>query len=240
MINISGVYLAMQCFILLYNLHNQGVSMKTVYKKMPLLSATIAFIGLGQPLFADETAPYLSIDAVGNININISITISNLAVGATYYLEQADSLFSNDWNEVHHVEGQPGETNWISATGHSGFYRAIQDPYHPKVGEAAIFTAYHHGVAGTAHIVNNRTLELRNFFYDAKGIDVQVYISPNPSFSPAISLSTNLVRAQPYTDETLSFVIPEGADLNDFNFISIWCVDIPVNFGDGPFRNTTR
>lgn len=54
--------------------------MKTLRKYLPLLLAIIAFIGLDQPLFADESAPYVSIDAVGNAHI--SITICNLAAGA--------------------------------------------------------------------------------------------------------------------------------------------------------------
>lgn len=37
--------------------------MKTLRKYLPLLLAIIAFIGLDQPLFADESAPYVSIDA---------------------------------------------------------------------------------------------------------------------------------------------------------------------------------
>jgi hypothetical protein len=197
---------------------------------LPYLAAAVLFT---LPLLAEGT-PILSASATTAAEIVISV--SNLTGNATYTIEHSSNLVSNDWNEVHSFEGVPGTTNWTTTTTEAGFFRAIQDPYHPKVGKVATFSTVAHNVQGTAHIVNNRTVELRNFYFDGGGLDVQVYVSTNgTSYDPYISLSTNLVGTA-YEDETVVLAIPEGADLDDFQYISIWCVDVNFSFGDGYFQ----
>lgn len=184
--------------------------------------------------FGQGTAPELSITTSNATHL--SIALSNLSAGATYYLEQNDNLLTNTWAEVHQFEGISGETNWISTTSNAGFYRAIRDPYHAKVGQSATFgPPTFHQVAGTAHILNNQTIELRNFSYDGDGIVVQVYVSPNDSFSPYTVISDDLFGTS-FSNETVVLQIPQGADLDTFNYISIWCVAAGVSFGDGPFQ----
>lgn len=208
--------------------------MKNRHTNTSLLMTIAAFIGLIFFNSAQGAAPELSVSAVDNSDIHISV--SNLSAGATYYIEQADNLISNDWNEVHSFEGTPGSTNWSTAAAESGFYRAVQDPYHAKVGQvASLDTPGFHEVSGTAHIVNNRTIELRNFTFDGGGVVIEVYVSPNATFSPYVSLSDDLFGTV-FSDETLVLDIPPGAELDDFNYISIWCVAAGVSFGDGPFE----
>ncbi|MDF7823262.1 DM13 domain-containing protein [Pontiellaceae bacterium B12227] len=190
-------------------------------------AALIAHTGEG-------SAPKLSVSGVIPDGLNLSV--SNLSAGATYYIEQTDNLSSNDWKEVHHFEGLPGSTNWVATLDSSGFYRAVRDPYHAKVGQSAsLDVPGFHDVSGTAHIVNNRTVELRNFNFDGGGIVIEVYVSPNPSFSPYVSISDDLFGTV-FNNETLVLEIPDGANLDDFNYISIWCVAAGVSFGDGPFQ----
>ena len=86
------------------------------------------------------------------------------------------------------------------------------------------------------HIVNNRTIELRNFYFDGQGLDVVVFISPNSNYDPGVSISGNLIGPA-FVDETLRYTLPEGTDLDLVSYVSIWCIDIPVSFGDGYFQS---
>ncbi len=176
----------------------------------------------------------------------LALAISNVETGGTYYVESTGNLATPTWAEEGAFEGMSGVTNWYGATDDSAasvFYRVVRDAYHPRVGAVAIFTNYFHGISGTAHIVNNRTIELRNFYYDGGGLDVVAYVSPNwfpspyPSSYSGTVISGDLRRPSPgYVNETLSFTLPEGFDLDSAVYISIWCIDIPVSFGDGMFQ----
>lgn len=190
-----------------------------------------------QQVRAAEPVP--EITDISYASNNVHLVLSNLATGGTYYVESTGHLASNDWMEIEFFEGLNGATNWSQAldgSETSAFYRVVRETYHAKVGETAILTTRHHGVEGTAHIVNNRTIELRNFYFDGGGLDVVVFVSPNPypSFSGGTTISGNLV-GPPFVDETIQFTLPEGFDLSSVSYISIWCIDIPVSFGDGQF-----
>lgn len=198
----------------------------------------MGWVALVHDACAVEPAPVLSSIAVESNSVDLEI--SNIDTGGTYYVESIEDLTTNLWMEVGSFEGMAGSTNWtesISEETNSVFYRVARDPYHEKVGEIArLFTRYH-GVTGTAHIVNNRTVELRNFYYDGQGLDVVVYVSPNPypSFSGGISISGD-IKGTNYVDATLRLTLPEGFDLGSLSYVSIWCIDIPVSFGDGMFQ----
>jgi hypothetical protein len=186
--------------------------------------------------YAVEPVPAVSSIAVESNFVELAI--SNIDPGGTYYIERNAALTTNNWQEVGSFEGAPESTNWIesvSGSATSAFYRVARDPYHAKVGEVAILFTRYHGVTGTVHIVNNRTVELRNFYYDGQGLDVVVYVSPNPSFSGGTSISGD-IRGTNYVDATLRLTLPEGLDLDSISYVSIWCIDIPVSFGDGMFQ----
>lgn len=168
----------------------------------------------------------------------LELGISNVNTGGTYYVECVEDLTTNNWAAVGvSFEGIKGVTNWTDSLGiaTSAFYRVVRDSYHPKVGESATFTTHYHGATGTAHIVNNRTIELRNFYFDGGGLDVVVYVSPNSNLIPGTSISGNLV-GPPFVNETLSFTLPDGFDLDSLSYISIWCIDVSISFGDGMFQ----
>lgn len=168
----------------------------------------------------------------------LEMEISNVNTGGTYYVESTQDLTTNGWVEVgDSFEGLIGSTNWMDSLGAttSSFYRVVRDPYHAKVGEVATFTNYFHGIAGTAHIVNNRTIELRNFYYDGLGPAVVAYVSTNSAFYPGYAISDYL-NGTAYANTNLAFTLPAGLVLNDITYISIWCIDFSANFGDGEFQ----
>ncbi len=211
-----------------------------VFTRQWVLYSTGVVMGLfalGHPAYAVEPVPVVSSIAVESNSIELAI--SNIDTGGTYYVESIEDLTSNNWTEVGSFEGITGSTNWMDSLGvaTSAFYRVVRDPYHPNVGKsAALDIPGFHDVSGTAHLVNNRTVELRNFNFDGGGIVVQVYLSPNPTtFSPYVAISEDLFGTV-FNDATVTLDVPVGTDLNSYTNISIWCVVAGVSFGDGSFQ----
>lgn len=208
-------------------------SKRWLAKVVPMLFVFI----IQMPALSTELVPEITISGItsGLVEVNFG----NTSTGGTYYVEWTDNLASNEWLEIYSFEGDSGITNWsheISGSSTSAFYRVVRDPYHAKVGlSASLNVPGFHNVSGTAHIVNNRTIELRNFNFDGGGIVVEVYVSPSPTFSPYLSLSDDLVGTV-FINETVVLDVPEDANLDDFNYISIWCVTAGASFGDGLFQ----
>jgi hypothetical protein len=211
-----------------------------------ITSALVLVFGFSAWVEIQATEPIPEITEISITASNLSLTVSNMATGGTYTIERAVGLVSTNWPEVDSFEGIQGMTNWTDSLGvtTSAFYRVVRDPYHPKVGEVATFTDYHHGIAGTAHIVNNRTIELRNFDYDGGGpavvVSVDSYplpVSPAP-WGTAISGYIGGFSGSPptYVNTNLTFTLPDGFDLGDVNYISIWCEDFKIDFGSGMFQ----
>jgi len=107
---------------------------------------------------------------------------------------------------------------------------------HEMVGYTAELSTLAHRVSGTATIVDNCTIEITGFNYDGGGIVVQVYTGNDGKFrgQGAFAISSNLVGTA-FSNATLSLTIPEPRSLNQFNSLSIWCVEVGVSFGDGNF-----
>ncbi len=200
-----------------------------------LFTALLGLLIIPVPARSEIPQPQISLSATNAPALTLGI--SNVATGGTYHVEQTGQLTTNsNWKEVYSFEGSVGDTNWnTAASTNAEFYRVVREPYHAKVGQVATFTTYYHGVSGTAHIVNNHTIELRNFTYDATGIDVRVIVSPNASFSPYTVISEDLLGPA-FSNATLTLTVPGSIDLNYVSYISIWCVPLGINFGDGMFQ----
>lgn len=107
---------------------------------------------------------------------------------------------------------------------------------HPRVGWTATLTTKSHGVRGTAVIVDNCTVEVRNFFFDGRGLDVKLYGTKGTNFRQGWPMSEDLIRSPAYMDETVIGKLPQGRTLDDLDAISVWCIDIPVDFGSASFK----
>ena len=103
---------------------------------------------------------------------------------------------------------------------------------HPRVGQVAFLSTIAHKVSGRAKILDNCTLEITQFNYDGKGLpDVYVYGGLNGNYN--FALGENLF-GRPFVNQTLRIKLAPG-DLDRMNAISIWCVQVGANFGDGIF-----
>ena len=105
----------------------------------------------------------------------------------------------------------------------------------PRVGYEAALSPRAHDVSGTARIVDNCTIVIEDFNYDGGGIVVEVYGFQDLEFTSGVSLSGNLLRDEPYVNETLMVPLPDGVTLDDVPVISIWCVAVSMSFGEGAF-----
>lgn len=106
------------------------------------------------------------------------------------------------------------------------------DATHAKVGHAAELSNLFHEVSGTVVVVDDCTLEIRDFHYDGGGLDVRVTGAVGGDFENGIDLSENIL-SEVYEGETLTLSLPSGTSLDDFDQLSIWCLAAGVSFGDG-------
>lgn len=107
---------------------------------------------------------------------------------------------------------------------------------HPKVGQTAELQMFFHDVGGVAEIIDNCTIEIRDFNFDGEGIDVQIYGGFEGMYDDGFTMSENLVRDLPYNSEVLTLTLPEGRTLDDVGGVSVWCVPVGADFGSGTFQ----
>jgi hypothetical protein len=104
-----------------------------------------------------------------------------------------------------------------------------------KIGQVATLQTRAHAVAGTATIIDNCTIELRNFSYDGGGLpDVFAYGGKAGNYAAGFAFGKNLFGTR-LTNATVTLTLKDG-DLDNLDGISIWCIRAGVSFGDGLFR----
>jgi hypothetical protein len=105
----------------------------------------------------------------------------------------------------------------------------------PGVGWTAVLQTHFHDTAGTAEIVDESTILLRDFVFDGEGIDARLFLLPDGAqFNDNYELTDNLV-GDGFAGETLTLPIPDQAEMENWNLITLWCVPAGASFGDGVF-----
>jgi len=107
---------------------------------------------------------------------------------------------------------------------------------HPMVGASLTLSSRAHSVSGTVRIVDNCTLEIRNFSYDGGGPNVYVYGAVDGDYVNGFAMGNKLTGTR-FNNQTLSITLTDETVLDNFNSLSIWCVDFDVSFGDGIFQS---
>jgi mono/diheme cytochrome c family protein len=90
-------------------------------------------------------------------------------------------------------------------------------------------------VSGKAVIVDDCTLELRDFSYDGNGIDVRVYGAKTQDFKDGFIMGDDLL-GKVFKKQTLRVKLPADKTLNDLSWVGIWCIPAKANFGSGQFK----
>ena len=108
---------------------------------------------------------------------------------------------------------------------------------HSNVGKSAIFSTFQHGVTGTVTIIDDCTIEITGFSYDGGGPQVYIYAGTDGDYvsSNAFQFS-KLLSGISFSNNTIQLIIPDNKTLDDFNSLSVWCVDFNANFGDVIFN----
>ncbi|MFC3120072.1 DM13 domain-containing protein [Agaribacter flavus] len=107
-----------------------------------------------------------------------------------------------------------------------------------KKGFTGQLSSFAYEVAGTVTVIDGCTLEVTMFTYvDGGAPKVQFYTGNNLNFVGANSygLGPNL-EGKTFREETIVLSLPEGRSVNDFNSLSVWCVDFNVDFGSTVLR----
>jgi len=90
-------------------------------------------------------------------------------------------------------------------------------------------------VSGKVAIVDDCTLELRDFSYNGDGIDTRVYGSKEQSFMSGFIMGDSLL-GKVFKKQTLRVKLPADKTLDDLSWVSIRCVPAKYNFGSGQFK----
>jgi hypothetical protein len=90
-------------------------------------------------------------------------------------------------------------------------------------------------VSGKVAIVDDCTLELRDFSYDGNGIDVRVYGAKTQDFKDGFIMGDDLL-GKVFKKQTLRVKLPADKTLNDLSWVGIWCIPAKANFGSGQFK----
>jgi len=103
---------------------------------------------------------------------------------------------------------------------------------HPAVGSTAPFVQFFHDVAGQVTVVDDCTLEIRGFAYDGLGPDVYFFAAQGIDYASSDSfiIGPRLNRSL-WDNDSFRLTLPQGKTLDDFNSLSVWCLEFEIDFG---------
>ncbi|WP_394172883.1 DM13 domain-containing protein [Thalassotalea litorea] len=103
---------------------------------------------------------------------------------------------------------------------------------HPMVGYSGEFETFSHQVSGRATIVDNCTIQIDFFNYDGGGPDVFFYLGKDHDYTAesAFAIGQQL-NGMVYDNASITLKLPANRSLDDFNTLSVWCIDFAVDFG---------
>jgi hypothetical protein len=186
-----------------------------------------------------------SLDVDGDVNNGIAIGAGahTMATGFTPQFDDPD--FENDIDIISLVQNSGSVTTTLidAATAINNLLASFNPDTgcmrtHAKVGQAAVLSTLAHSVSGTATIVDDCTIVVSSFNYDGGGPDVYFYGGTDGVYAAPTGFAIGgQIQGTAYTNATVTLTLPENRDLDDFNGISVWCVDFNANFGSGLFQD---
>ena len=111
-----------------------------------------------------------------------------------------------------------------------------------KMGYTGTLSTIWYEVAGTVTVRDNCTLEVTMFTYvDGGAPNVQFYTGDNLNFTGAGSVGIGpKLDGQTFRNETILLSLPEGLTVDDFDSLSVWCIDFNIDFGSTILRPPTN
>lgn len=133
------------------------------------------------------------------------------------------------------VTAQSATTHFLATLDANGIATSDCGDSHPAVGRSVALVGSSHDVGGSLTVLDDCTLEVRDFTYDGGGPDVAFYAGRAGNYGPdAVRLSPAL-DGRVYDGDTVRLTLPEGTTLDDVDNLSVWCFDFSVTFGDAFF-----
>lgn len=110
------------------------------------------------------------------------------------------------------------------------------DATHSSVGQYGYFESLAHGVSGRAEIIDNCTIKVTEFYYDGKGPKVNFYVGQDHDYASdnAFAISRE-INGPSYENAEFTLRLPNEKSLDDFNTLSVWCVEFSASFGQLEF-----
>lgn len=104
---------------------------------------------------------------------------------------------------------------------------------HSLVGATANLSSIAHGVSGALTVIDDCTLEFTNFSYDGGGPAVYFYAGTNGIYNDSnANQISSLLTGTVFSNNTVRLVLPNTVTLDNFDSISVWCIDFNANFGE--------
>lgn len=102
-----------------------------------------------------------------------------------------------------------------------------------KMGYIGTFSTLAHNVSGFATVIDNCTIEITMFNFDGAAPNVLFYAGINGNFSDSEAFGIGeRIDGRSYANETIILELPEGKFVDDFDSLSVWCVDFSADFGN--------
>ena len=124
---------------------------------------------------------------------------------------------------------------WIDQSW-AGAFQDVPSRNMAGLGWTAQLETYFHDVSGTAEIVDDCHVVISDFVYDGQGIDVRIYGARGGNFDSGFAMTEDLLDSKGYNGVTLTAKLPSGQSMETLDGISVWCVDVGVDFGSGQFQ----
>lgn len=161
-----------------------------------------------------------------------SATGLSLDFGSRNFDDQAINLVANSGSGNSRLVDIPTASTHFFNTLESNNISSGCSSSHPSVGASGTFVMFDHDVAGTLTVTDDCTLEIRGFDYDGQGPDVYFFAANGSDYASTESfiIGPRLNRSL-WQNDSLRLTLPEGKTLDDFNNISVWCLDFQIDFG---------
>ncbi len=104
-----------------------------------------------------------------------------------------------------------------------------------RTGWTATLNTFFHDVSGTVTVIDADTFRVDEFTYDGEGPSVFFYLASDFESLP-VGIGAGPDLAGPiYDGVSLVVDLPAGRTLDEFDVISVWCVEFDASFGQGTF-----
>lgn len=182
-------------------------------------------------------------DGVAGNGIVITDDAHNQAMGlqvdfaSDEFDQQVDALVANSGAAYTRLISSQAAINHLNLSlGNEVNMQSCEQPT-TKQGYIGEFSNLAHDVAGQATIMDACTIEVTMFNFDGQAPNVQFYAGQNLMFEGQDAFAIGgRIDGRAYQGERVVLRLPAGKTLEDFDSLSVWCVEFAIDFGSLQFQ----